>query len=335
MSGGLGLALVTLVVFMTTFGVIAIIGNMSGKAKRDRGLQERVLGVAAARRIREQAPDEGQTHFRFLPRGFVRIVERVLDKIEDPDRTGPLAKVEALLEKVAWSVTPAEFIAGSMAVGLVGSLFGRSFASSPVLLVFFGSLFAMAPAMVAKVVGTKRLAKLQTQLPDTLTVLASSLRAGHSFLQALEAVAQEVPEPSATEFNRAVNEIRLGRESQDALEDMATRAGSADLKWTVLAISIQREVGGNLAEVLDTVAQTIREREQVRRQVDVLSAEGRLSMAVLAGLPIAMALYMSAVNPEYVGLLFSSRLGIVMVTVGAAMWVLGFLWMKKVVKIDV
>jgi tight adherence protein B len=132
-----------------------------------------------------------------------------------------------------------------------------------------------------------------------------------------------------------VAEIRLGRPAEDALESLAERVGSADFKWAVLAVNIQREVGGNLAEILDTVADTLRERAMLRRQIKVLTAEGRLSAWVLGLLPFAIALYMYAVNPQYIGVLFESVYGIIMVIVALVLLALGILWMKKIVNIDV
>ena len=116
---------------------------------------------------------------------------------------------------------------------------------------------------------------------------------------------------------------------------MAERIGSEDLTWAVLAINIQREVGGNLAEILDTLAEVVRDRNTIRRQVGVLSAEGRLSMWILAALPILIGLYMAKVNPDYIGLLFTTQVGLVMVVVASCLMVLGVLWMRKVVRIRV
>jgi tight adherence protein B len=116
---------------------------------------------------------------------------------------------------------------------------------------------------------------------------------------------------------------------------MAERIGSEDLKWAVLAVNIQREVGGNLAELLDNVAATIRERETIRRQVKVLSAEGRLSIFILTGLPVVIAFYIGMVNPDYLSLLWTSRIGVVMLSLASILLATGLMWMKKVVKIDV
>ena len=119
------------------------------------------------------------------------------------------------------------------------------------------------------------------------------------------------------------------------MESMAERVGSSDFKWAVLAVNIQREVGGNLAEILDNVADTLRERAMIRRQIRVLTSEGRLSAWVLALLPVAIALYMFAVNPEYIKLLFTTTIGIVMLIVAACLLVVGIYWMRKIVDIDV
>jgi tight adherence protein B len=154
-------------------------------------------------------------------------------------------------------------------------------------------------------------------------------------MQALDTVAREIPQPAAIEFQRVVAEIRLGRPTDDALEALASRVGSPDFRWAVLAVNIQREVGGNLAEILDNVADTLRERAMMRRQIRVLTAEGRLSAWVLAGLPIAIGIYMFAVNPDYIGLLFTTKLGLFMLGTALVLLVLGVLWMRKIVDIDV
>jgi tight adherence protein B len=181
----------------------------------------------------------------------------------------------------------------------------------------------------------KRQQALIDQLADTLSILATSLRAGYSFLQALDTVSKEIGEPSAGEFQRVVAEIRLGRPIDDALIAMAHRVRSDDLKWAVIAINVQRQVGGNLAEVLDIVSNTVRERAYIRRQVNVLSAEGRLSVAILACLPFGIMLYISVVNGEYIKPLFTTVPGLILL-IGGGLWMgLGIFVMTRMVKIDV
>ena len=173
------------------------------------------------------------------------------------------------------------------------------------------------------------------QLPDVLSILASSLRAGHSFLQALDQVAAEIKDPSASEFHRVVSEIRLGRSIDDAMVEMADRVGGEDMRWAVMAVNIQRQVGGNLAEVLDIVAHTVRERAYVQRQVRVLSAEGRLSIAILAALPFGIFIYLSLMNPEYVSPLFTTMIGRLLLLIGGTLMAAGIFVMTRIVRIDV
>jgi tight adherence protein B len=174
-----------------------------------------------------------------------------------------------------------------------------------------------------------------SQMPDTLQLLAGSLSAGYSFPQAVDAVVREGAQPITTEFSRAIVESRLGVPLEDALEGVAQRMASRDFAWVVMAIRIQREVGGNLAEVLTTVAHTMRDRERVRRQARVLSAEGRLSAWILGGLPPSFAVYLLLVRPNYISPLFHDSIGIAMLVVGGVLFTVGALWLRKVVQVEV
>src|SRR5450755_4626226 len=173
------------------------------------------------------------------------------------------------------------------------------------------------------------------QLPDTLQLIAGSLTVGHSLAQAMDAVVREERQPVSIEFNRALVETRLGMPVEDALEGISSRMDSQDFAWIVMAIRIQREVGGNLAEILTTVAATIRERERLRRQVRGLSAEGRLSAWILGGLPPIFATYLILVRPTYIEPLFTDPLGITLVIVMLALMSLGIFWLSRVVKVKV
>jgi tight adherence protein B len=217
----------------------------------------------------------------------------------------------------------------------VGAVVGAALLRAGLLALVVGAACGFGPTVALRTSLRKRTEKLREQLPDVLTIMASSLRAGHSFMQALDTVAREIPQPAATEFQRVVSEIRLGRPTDDALEALSMRVGSPDFRWAVLAVNIQREVGGNLAEILDNVADTLRERAMMRRQIKVLTAEGRLSAWVLAALPIGIGIYMFAVNPDYIGLLFTTRIGLFMSGTAVILLVLGILWMRKIVDIDV
>jgi tight adherence protein B len=179
----------------------------------------------------------------------------------------------------------------------------------------------------------RRLAKFQADLPDSLQLVASSLSAGYSLPQALDAVVQEGSQPLAGEFGRALAEARLGVPIEDALDVVATRVGSEDFRWVVLSIRIQRSTGGNLSEVLLTVCKTMRERAAMRRQVKALSAEGRLSAYLLVGLPIGLALFEFSFRRAYMRPLYTTGLGIAMLAMGCIGMVVGALWMRKIVNV--
>ena len=182
---------------------------------------------------------------------------------------------------------------------------------------------------------SRRTAAFLAQLPDTLQLLAGSLSAGYSMPQAMDTVVREGQQPITGEFNRALIEGRLGVPIEDALDGVAERMKSKDFAWVVMAIRIQREVGGNLAELLATVSATLRERERLRRQVRVLSAEGRLSAWILSLLPLVFAFYLILVRPQYLKPLVSEAMGWMLIGFGVTLLAVGVLWMRKAVKVEV
>jgi tight adherence protein B len=182
---------------------------------------------------------------------------------------------------------------------------------------------------------SRRTSAFLGQLPDTLQLVAGSLSAGYSMPQAMDAVVREGTQPITGEFNRALVEARLGVPIEDALDGIAERMQSKDFAWVVMAIRIQREVGGNLAELLTTVAGTLRERERLRRQVKVLSAEGRLSAWILGLLPLVFALYLMLAQPGYLEPLITEPLGLAMVGLGLLLLAVGAIWLRKTVKVEV
>lgn len=191
------------------------------------------------------------------------------------------------------------------------------------------------PQVVLRFLAARRAKAFESILPQSLILVATSLRSGFGLLQSLDAVAQDSAPPVDKEFSRALAETRIGTDIADALERLAERMGSESMRMTVMAIRIQRDVGGNLAETLDTTAHTLRERESLLRQVASLSAEGRLSAQILIGLPIVMAIYMTFVNYDYVQLLWTTVPGILMSIGAIVMMIIGIFWMRNVVKIEV
>lgn len=191
------------------------------------------------------------------------------------------------------------------------------------------------PTVGLRLLASRRARAFEQVLPDVLMLVATSLKSGFGLPQALDAVAKDAAEPAGKEFSRALAETRIGTDVPDALDHMADRMDSTAMRWAVMAIRIQREVGGNLADTLLTTAKTLRERASLRRQVSTLSAEGRLSAYILIALPIGVFFYMLAVNRDYVSLLWTQLLGVVMLVGALVALVIGVFWMRAVVKIEV
>ena len=299
----------------------------AARARKDREIATRVAAVTGAPRQPVSQASEGTQGW--IPDRVTHFGRRFAES------RGFSERLDAELEAAGVKVRSGEFVVLSVVAFFVGGVIGAALMRNPLLALLIAAICGFAPTAALRAALRKRTERMREQLPDVLTILASSLRAGHSFMQALDAVAREIPQPAATEFQRVVAEIRLGRSTDDALEALSERVGSSDFKWAVLAVNIQREVGGNLAEILDNVADTLRERAQMRRQIRVLTAEGRLSAWVLTLLPLGIATYMFIVNPEYIGLLFTTRMGLFMVGVAVILLVLGVFWIRKIVDIDV
>lgn len=188
--------------------------------------------------------------------------------------------------------------------------------------------------LIVSVKISQRRAAFDAQLPNVLQLVGSSIQTGFSLAQALDAVVREDAQPASGEFARALGESRLGADLADALESVATRLDSRDLRWVVMAIRIQRETGGNLAEVLRNTVNTMRERAYLRRQVRSLSAEGRLSAWVLLALPILVGGWLFYANPRYMHPLYSTVLGITMLAIACALVVIGAFWMRNVINVE-
>lgn len=328
-SSTAGLLVVLALVFVAAF-LVAVMLIGTGERKRREESLRRVIG----RRRRAQQQEEGRERAggplsHWVPSQLAEFGQRFAVA------TGFSASLDERLEQAGITMLAGEFITIVVLAALAGAVFGALLLPNIVFVLIVAAVAAAVPFAWLRWAQRKRQNALNDQLADTLSILASSLRAGYSFLQALDTVSKEIGEPSAHEFHRVVAEIRLGRPIDEALIAMAQRVGSEDLKWAVIAINVQRQVGGNLAEVLDIVAGTVRERGYIRRLVRVLSAEGRLSIAILTALPFLLLLYQTVVNPEYVGLLFTHPLGIVMVIAGAVTMSLGVFWMTRIVRIDV
>lgn len=319
-----GLIVLLAACFGAVFLVVTFLGGTRARAKALRSLARRL-----GRRRADSQPDEVRIQTQWLPESFAQVGQRLAAV------SGFSGRLDERLEQAGMPVLAGEFVALTVSCALLGAVFSAVILQSIVFILMIAGGAALLPFFWLQRSRHKREAAFVEQLADTLAILASSLRAGYSFLQALDTVSKEIGEPSAGEFQRVVAEIRLGRPVEDALMAMAERIESDDLKWAVIAINVQRQVGGNLAEVLDIVANTVRERAYIHRQVKVLSAEGRLSVWILSALPFLLFLYIAIVNPEYVKPLFTTTPGLVMLIGGGTLMGMGIWVMSRVVKIDV
>lgn len=267
------------------------------------------------------------------PSALTRSTEKVTELIDKGLAGERRAVWERALDRAGLKMGPAEFIIFVGAAALVALALGL-LAGGPVAGVMLAGLAVVAAVIAVTVRSDRRKAAFAEQLDDILTLLASNLRAGHSLPQALDSLTGDIEEPASSEIIRAVTQVRVGRDLTEALSDVAERMDSDDFRWITQAIAIHRQVGGNLAEVLDTVANTIRERGQVRRQVASLSAEGRLSAYVLIALPFFVVLFLSLVNPGYLAVFTSTAIGWVMLAMAAVLLVVGIFWLRATVKVE-
>jgi len=245
-------------------------------------------------------------------------------------------RIAQRLEGAGSSWRPAEWLLLHSGIFVVSSIVGLLLGGGNLLIgLIFMVLGAIGPWFYLGFRRKRRKKKFERSLPDTLQLMSGSLAAGLSLAQSVDTIVREASEPIASEFRKVLVETRLGLSLETALQGVADRFQSKDFDWVVMAINIQRQVGGNLAELLNTVAATMREREYMRRQVAALAAEGKLSAMVLGGLPPAFMLYLLVANHSYVIVLFTRALGIAMLVGGAMLLSVGIFWMSRIVKVEV
>jgi len=234
---------------------------------------------------------------------------------------------------------PGEYLVLMLAAGFLGALAGYYFGGGSSLLAVAGLFFGgfILPRIVVKRQQGARLKKFNEQLPDMLNLMVNSLRAGFSTLQAMEAVSKELPHPISSEFRRVVQEMQLGIPMERALENLLRRIPSDDLDLVITAINVQREVGGNLAEILETISHTIRERVRVKGEIRALTAQVSYSGRFLALIPLLLSLALWGINREYMMQFFIEPkiCGIGILALSAVMIVIGYLVMEKIGDIEV
>jgi len=245
------------------------------------------------------------------------------------------SKLQDFVVQAGLTIKPAKLLLISAIAGLgsylvAGYFIARFYASLPI-----GVIAALIPFGAVAFLRRRRLRKFEEHFPEALDLLGRAVRAGHAFTTGLEMIAKECPEPLASEFRTTFEEQNFGLPLRDALLNMAERIPLVDVQFFVTALLIQKETGGNLAEILDGLARVIRDRFRIYREVQVRTAQGRLTAGILIALPIVMMLILSALNPHYIGILFTDPAGPYVLITAAVMQVVGAAILWKIIHFEV
>lgn len=303
--------------------IVAVVGNERAKRRRVHDLRA-VLDLQSLTPARPEDADETSS---LLVRSGV-LAERALGG------ASMFHRLASVLDRSDWTLAPGEFAIVSAVTAGLGGLIGFAVMGFVVGAVAAGVALVTPYLLMLRSV-TRRRAAFDAQFPDVLDLVAASLESGASVSHAFQLVVDEADEPAAGEFGRVLTATRMGASLPEALEEAAVRIGSADLDWTVTAITVQQRTGGKLAEILRVVARTMRERDEVRRELKALTAEGRLSAYILGGLPFALGGFLLATNPHYLAPLVQDPLGLTLIGGASVLMLIGFAWMRRVVRVEV
>lgn len=245
------------------------------------------------------------------------------------------AALDTLIVQSGLKLSVAQFITASLVMCAIGLLLALNFAAAPVLLLVLPASLMGLPYLMLLRARTARLKKIEGQLPDTADFLGRALRAGHSFANVLQMAGEELPDPIGGEFKFSAEEIVYGVSMNQSMHNLAARIPLTDLRYLVIAVLIQRESGGNLAEILGNISIIIRKRLKLLGQIRTLTAEGKMSAWILGLLPFVVVLVMSITSPDYISELWIDPKGIRLLWFAAGMLIVGLFWMRKVIRIRV
>jgi len=300
------------------------------------GLQQ-LPGWLAARRLDRRLREVSRPTGEDLPDtpSFVTEVKKGPLPAIDRALGGANSSLATLIEQSGMRTTPSAIMLAMVSAAIVCGFISMLFISVPI----FWALAALAGSFIPYIwlrhKRTQRIKKFEEQFPEALDLLSRAIRAGHAFQTAMGMVAEELPAPVGIEFKKAFEQQNFGLPVRDVLDQMAERVPLLDVKFFVTAVTIQRETGGNLAEILDNLAHVVRERFKILRQVRVHTAHGRFTGYVLLALPAALAVALTFINPEHMSLLFKEHMGQMMILGAIVMQTIGFIWIRKVIQIEV
>lgn len=319
--------LLSVAIFVFTVAVIELVylGWVESRFTEKRTIKKRLLYISAGGKHGKEKLDK-----------YRRSVLMDVGKFERFALTMPrLSALDNLLLKVQVPVNATIFIVASIALGFIGYLLGLRYLPQQLSAIILGIVFLVIPLLLLKIAEQKYYEKLNGQLPEALDLLARAVRSGHALSSGLELIGKELDRPISAEFAATVDEMNLGLTMKEAMENLCERVPITDLRFFSTAILIQKETGGNIAEILDNISRLIRERIQFKRQVKALTAEGRYSAIVLIALPILLFIYIYFVNYDYISLLWTEKLGQYMLFGAIIMQIIGSYIIKRIVDIDI
>ncbi|WP_033170563.1 type II secretion system F family protein [Selenomonas sp. ND2010] len=263
---------------------------------------------------------------------FREFVRKVAQKVQNIQKGN---QMDFKMQQADWPLLGSEFEVILVIFGGFCAILTLAATLNPWIALAAGFVGVILGLMLLDISIKRRQKAFTNQLGDMLTMVANALRAGFSFMQAFELIAREMDAPIGREVQKVVNEVNVGVTLETALENMQKRVESPDFELVVTAVLIQRQVGGNLAQILDTISGTIQERVRMRREVMALTAQGRMSGIVLALLPVALGVFLTTVSPDYMRPLFEETTGQIAIGVAVVMEIIGFLVIRKIVDIKV
>ena len=277
----------------------------------------------------EEGDGEPDSIVKRVTQSPLPIVDKVIAK------SGAGSWLTTLIAQSGVKVTPSAIVMCSLVSALLGAYIASIFIRQPVATVVVGLIASALPFGFLMNRRSRRFRRFEEQFPEALDLLSRAIRAGHAFQTAMGMVAQELPEPVGPEFKKGFDQQNFGLPLRDALNEIADRVPILDVRFFVTAVLIQRDTGGNLAEILDNLAHVVRERFKIRRQIRVHTAHGRFTGWVLLALPAALAFALSIINPEHMELLFKEHMGQMMIAGAIVMQTIGYIWIRQVIKIEV
>jgi tight adherence protein B len=318
--------LAALLVFVV---VTALVGGAGVLALR---LPETMANRRMERRLSELSLRDGEDQPQA---SFIR--ERKPGPLPALDKAfeGTGSSLARLIEQSGVIVAPSTIILASLVLALVFAIVALAVFNQPFVWPLAAVAGVMVPWLWLRHRRSARLKRFEEQFPEALDLLSRAIRAGHAFQTAMGMCADELPAPVGIEFRKSFDQQNFGLPLKDTLNEMAERVPILDLKFFVTAVLIQRETGGNLAEILDNLAHVVRERFKILRQVRVHTAHGRFTGYVLLALPAALGVALSFINPDHMDLLFKERMGQMMIMGAIVMQTIGYIWIRKVIKIEV